>query len=172
MIPSADAMSTGGPSADALRALTALWTEVGADPGALRRVTLTGGDPILPGRFKVATAALASIGAAALAATELWRLRTGRAQTVSVDARAAAASYRSERYLRVDEAQPPDPWGKVSGYYRTGDDRFVQLHCNFPHHEAGVLEILRCGGTRNEVAVAVRGWTAVELEDALARPGM
>src|SRR5688572_1652964 len=122
-------MSSPEPS-EATRVLATLWQQAGGHPAALEQVTLTGTDPVLPGRFKVATAALASIGAAGLAAAELWRLRTGRRQRVSVEARAAAAIYRGERYLRIDGAPAPPPWGKLSGYYRTGDDRFVQLHCN------------------------------------------
>lgn len=155
-----------------MRVLAKLWEQAGCDPAALGDVTLTGGDPILPGRFKVGTAALATIGAAALAAAEIWRLRTGTRQAVSVEARAAAASFRGERYLRVDDARPPDPWGKLSGYYRTADDRFVQLHCNFPHHEAGVVRTLGCEPSREAVTAAVGGWKAGELEDALARAGM
>src|SRR5687767_925549 len=157
---------------EATRRLAGLWEQAGGDRAALEDVVLVGGDPVLPGRFKVATAALATIGAAGLAAAELWRLRTGRRQQVSVDARAAAAIFRSERYLRIDGARPPDPWAKLSGYYRTGDARFVQLHCNFPHHEAGVLRLLGCEETRDAVTDAIRGWKAAELEDALAEAGM
>jgi crotonobetainyl-CoA:carnitine CoA-transferase CaiB-like acyl-CoA transferase len=157
---------------EATRVLAKLWEQAGGDAAALDQVTLSGGDPILPGRFKVGTAALATIGAAGLAAAELWRMRTGRRQHVSVDARAAAAMFRGERYVRIDGAPPPDPWGKIAGYYRTGDARFVQLHCNFPHHEAGVLRVLGCDGTRDAVTTAVAGWKAEELEDALARADM
>jgi crotonobetainyl-CoA:carnitine CoA-transferase CaiB-like acyl-CoA transferase len=157
---------------EAATVLADLWRHVGGDEGALDQVSLTGADPVLPGRFKVATAALASIGAAGLAAAELWRLRTGRRQRVSVDARAAAAIYRGERYMRIDGVPPPEPWAKLSGYYRTGDHRFVQLHCNFPHHEAGVLRVLDCEGTREAVTAAIAGWKAAELEDALAHADM
>lgn len=57
---------------EATRGLAGLWQQAGGDPAALDQLTLTGADPVLPGRFKVATAALASIGAAGLAAAELW----------------------------------------------------------------------------------------------------
>lgn len=120
----------------------------------------------------VGTAALATIGAAGLAAAELWRLRSGRRQHVTVDVRAAAAIFRGERYLRIDGAKPPEPWGKLSGYYRAGDGRFIQLHCNFPQHEAGVVRVLGCDDTREAVGAAVAGWKAAELEDALAAAGM
>src|SRR3989441_824788 len=157
---------------DALGVLAELWRWAGEDPAALDSTRLTGGDPVLPSNFKIATAATASIAAAGLAAAELWRLRGGRRQRVAVDARAAAAAFRSERYLRVDGRQPPGAWHPVSGFYRAGDGRWIQLHCNFPHHRDGVLRVLGCDGTREAVTAAVAGWKAAELEDALAAAGL
>ncbi|MBI2525702.1 MAG: CoA transferase [Candidatus Rokubacteria bacterium] len=157
---------------DAAAALAGLWQAAGCAPEALERLSLTGCDPILPGPFKVGTAALASIGASALAAAECWRWRTGRAQAVGVEIRAAATAFRSERYLRVDGQPPADPWSPISGYYRTGDGRWMQLHCNFPHHRDGVLRILGCEASREAVGAAVLRWQAASLENALAEAGM
>jgi crotonobetainyl-CoA:carnitine CoA-transferase CaiB-like acyl-CoA transferase len=157
---------------DARGALEHLWALGGCDPSALDRVTLTGRDPVLPSNFKLGTAALATIGAAGLAAAELWRLRTGSRQTVAVDIKAAAAAFGSERYLRVNGQKAADPWSPVSGFYRAADGRWLQLHCNFPHHRDGVLRVLGCGGTREEVAAAVAGWKGAALEDELAAAGL
>jgi len=82
--------------------LADLWSAAGQPDPGLEAVSLTGSDPVLPSSFAVGTAAQATIAAAALAANELWRLRTGRRQRVGVDMRHAAAEFRSERYLRVD----------------------------------------------------------------------
>lgn len=158
--------------ADPAVALEGLWALGGGDGSALERATLTGKGPLLPGPFDVATAASATIAATGLAAAELWRQRTGRAQTVSVDARAAVAAFRSERYLRVEGRAPGEMWAPVSGFYRAGDGRFVQLHCNFPHHRDGVLRVLGCEGSRDAVSAAIAGWKAGELDDALAAAGM
>ncbi len=152
----------------AVAALTELWTRAGGDPAALTRVTLTGADPLLPTDFRIGTAATAVIAAGALAAAELWRLRTGRAQTVSVDMRAAGAQFLSERFLRVDGQPPPDVRGAIFGFYRTSDDRFVQIHGAMPHHREGILRVLGCEETRDAVAAAVGKWNGQELEDALA----
>lgn len=159
--------------ADSAAALGGLWALGGGDDGAaLDRVRFTGAGPLLPGPFDVATAASATIAATGLAAAELWRQRTGRAQTVSVDARAAVAAFRSERYLRVEGRAPGEMWAPVSGFYRAGDGRFIQIHCNFPHHRDGVLRVLGCEGSREAVSAAIAGWKAGELEDALAAAGM
>ena len=88
---------------------------------------LTGADPVLPSSFKVGTAAQATIAAAGLAAAELWRLRTGREQTVAVDMRHAAIEFRSERYMRLDGRPPGPAWNKIAGVYATGDGRKVRL---------------------------------------------
>src|SRR6476661_5710340 len=82
--------------------LADLWSHAAGEPAALARVALTGAEPALPSSFRVGAAAQTSIAAAGLAATELWRLRTGRAQTVSVDMRAAVVEFRTERHVRLD----------------------------------------------------------------------
>src|SRR5262245_4731876 len=119
-------------------ALAALWRHAGQPDAALDAVTLTGREPALPSSFAIGTAAQASIAAAALAAGELWRLRTGRQQQVGVAMRDAAIEFRSERYLRIDGAPPKELWDKIEGLYRCGDGRFVRLHTNFPHHRDGM----------------------------------
>ena len=153
-------------------ALRRIWTDADLDAGALDRISLEGDDPVLPSTYRVGAAALASIGATALAATEIWRERAGRAQQAALDVRGAAAAFRSERYMRVDDAVPPDPWSPIAGFYRAGDGRWIQLHTNFPHHRDGVLRVLGCAADKAAVAKAIEGWDAATLEDALAEANM
>ncbi|HAM58008.1 MAG TPA: carnitine dehydratase, partial [Candidatus Rokubacteria bacterium] len=75
-------------------------------------------------------------------------------------------------YLRVDGQPPADPWSPLSGFYRAGDGRWMQLHCNFPHHRDGVLRVLGCEASREAVGAAILRWQAATLEDALAEAGM
>src|SRR5207249_844961 len=154
------------------QALSALWREFGGDPAALENIELTGTDPVLPSSFPVGTAAQASIAAAALAAAELHRLRTGERQRVSVDMRHAAIECRSERYLRVEGRPSPDLWDKIAGTYRCGDGRWVRLHTNFPHHRDGVLKLLGCEYERAAIERALRDWRAEEFETAAAEAGL
>ena len=153
-------------------ALAALWRHVGNDPSALGSVTLTGAGPVLPSTFAVGTAAQASIAAAALAAAEVWRLRSGRRQQVAVDMRDAAIEFRSERYMRVDGAPPKELWDKIAGLYRAGDGRFVRLHTNFPHHRDGVLKLLNCDYSREAVQRALDDWEGETFETAAAEAGL
>jgi crotonobetainyl-CoA:carnitine CoA-transferase CaiB-like acyl-CoA transferase len=158
--------------ATAATILAGLWGRVGGDPAALGRATLGGDERVLPSEYRVGAAAMATIAATGLAASELWRLRTGRAQAVTVDARAAAIAFRSERYLSLEGVPPGQQWDPLAGFYRAGDGRFIQLHTNFPHHRAGVLAVLGAEGRREAVAAAIAGWRADALEDALAAAGM
>ncbi|MDN0074005.1 CoA transferase [Crenobacter sp. SG2303] len=155
-----------------IQALTELWQAAGLDPAALDHVRLTGHDPVLPSSFAVGTAAQASIAAAGLAAASLWQQRGGAWQQVAVDMRHAAAEFRSERYLRVDDAPSPELWDAIAGAYRCGDGRWVRLHTNFPHHRDGVLALLGCAHDRASVAAALQDWNAQAFEDAAAEHGL
>src|SRR6266699_3376329 len=128
--------------------------------------------PVLPSSFAVDAAAQATIAAAALAANELWRLRTGRRQDVSVDMRSAAIEFRSERYLRVDGQPPSEYHDPIAGLYRCGDGRWLRLHTNLPHHRDGVLALLGCRHDRAAAQRALDGWEAEKFETAAADAGL
>ena len=152
--------------------LAGLWRAAGLDDAALRDISFTGAEPVLPSSFAVGTAAQATIGAVALAAAELWRLRSGRRQHVSVDMRAAAIEFRSERYLRVDGKMPDEYHDLIAGLYRCGDGRWVRLHTNLPHHCSGLLKLLGCEHDRAAVARTLQNWRGEDLEDAAAAAGL
>lgn len=143
-----------------------IWTSVGGDPAALDRVQLTGEEPQIPSSFRVAVAGQTTIAAAGLAAAEIWRLRSGEAQDVSVDMRHAVVECRSERYLRVDDKPPPPAWDAIAGVYRTGDGRFVRCHTNFPHHRGAVCKVLGCVPEREKVQAALMQWKGEDFEAA------
>lgn len=146
--------------------LADLWTSSGGDPAALARVTLTGDEPLLPSSFRVAAAAQVGIAAAGLAAAEIWKIRSGQAQTVAVDMVHAVAECRSERYLTRDGNPPPPTWDAIAGVYKTGDGRFVRLHTNFPHHRDNVCKVLNCKPEREQVQAALMTWKAEDFETA------
>ncbi len=138
---------------------------------ALARVRLTGEEPQLPSTFRVAAAGQASIAAAGLAAAEIWKLRSGEAQDVTVDMRHAVVECRSERYLRVDDKPPPPAWDAIAGVYKTGDGRFVRCHTNFPHHRDAVCQVLACKPEREAVQSALMRWKGEDFETAAYAAG-
>jgi len=152
--------------------LVELWSDAGLDEEALEDVAFTGNEPVLPSSFAVGTAAQASIGAAALAAAELWRLRSGLRQQVSVEMRDAAIEFRSERYLRVDGKDLDDHHDPIAGLYRCGDGRWARLHTNLPHHRDGLLQLLGCNHDKAAVQRALERWPAEKLETTAAEAGL
>ncbi|MET9000883.1 CoA transferase [Amycolatopsis sp. NPDC004169] len=139
----------------------------GSAPGPFE---LTGTEDVLPGPYRVAAAATASIAAATLAAAEMLRLRDIEPGVVTADTRHAAAAFRSEQLLKVDGAGAESVWAPLSGDYRTADG-WVRLHCNYPRHEAAVCWGLGVPGTRGAVEKAVAGRSAREVEHAVVAAG-
>jgi crotonobetainyl-CoA:carnitine CoA-transferase CaiB-like acyl-CoA transferase len=144
--------------------LADLWRLAGGEPSAPDAVKLTGEEPVLPSSFRVAAAAQASIAASALAAAEIWRLRTGEAQSVAVDMLHAAVECRSERYLTVNGKPAPPSWDPTAGIYRTRDARHVRLHTNFKHHRAAVCKVLGCEAEREKIQAALMQWDGEAFE--------
>jgi crotonobetainyl-CoA:carnitine CoA-transferase CaiB-like acyl-CoA transferase len=128
-------------------------------------------DPILPTPFKIAETASATLASVGLAVSDLWELRTGRRQSLSINTRHATASLRSTKYLRLDGAKVSTERNDVMGMYPTRDGRWSYLHCNFPNHRAVALKVLNVPEDRRAVANAVAKWDALELEEAIIAAG-
>jgi crotonobetainyl-CoA:carnitine CoA-transferase CaiB-like acyl-CoA transferase len=152
--------------------LARLTRAAGIDDATLGNVSFTGSEPVLPSSFAVGTAAQATIAAAALAAAELWRQRTGHCQRVGVDMRDAAVEFRSEHYLRVDGQPYKEYHDSIARLFRCGDGRWVRLHTNLPHHRDGLLALLKCAHDPVAVQETLKGWKAEELETAAAEAGL
>src|SRR5215207_624549 len=165
-------MIAGMTAPSASKLLADLWRIAGQPDAGLQTVTLTGSEPALPSSFAIGTVAQATVAASALAANELWHLRTGRRQRVSVGMRHAGIEFRSERYLRLDGKPPEEHRDKTVGVYRTGDGPWIRLHTNLPHHRAGTLKLLGADYDRASVQRAIDRWEAFKLEDAAAAAGL
>ncbi len=148
--------------------LSTILSTVGWDPGRASEVEFTGGsDPILPTPFRIGETAAASLAAVGLSVSDLWHLRTGRRQEVKVDARQAAASLRSGKYLAMDGAPVSAERTPVMGVYPAKNGRWSYLHCNFPNHRDAALGVLGVEEDREAVRRAVAQWDALELEEAI-----
>ena len=127
-----------------------------------------GSDPVFRTPWRIAEAGAGALGAVALAVSDLWRLRTGKPQTASVDRRAAAASLRSNTYVRRN-GERPVAWDPLTGHYPTRDGRHVFIHTNHPHHRAGALRIAGAvDDSKEALAAAVATWDGLALEEAIA----
>lgn len=120
----------------------------------------------------VAQLALDSV-ALSSAAVDLARVARGLgdAAPVRVDPLRVAASFGSERLLRVD-GEPPSAWAPLSGFWRTADG-WVRTHANYPHHERALRAVVGVASDahRDDVAASIARLDALDLEDRAAASG-
>ena len=136
--------------------------ELGLAPDVLEITGAAG----LPGAFRVADAATASVGAALLAASR-WL----GAERAHLDVADATGVFLADRRLLVD-GRAPELWDPVAGDYPTADG-WVRLHTNYLWHRAAALRALGlpAEAARADVAAAVAGRAAVEVETAVVAAG-
>ena len=150
---------------DALRTILPIagWSEDRA-----REVEITGGtDPILPTPFRITETGTATLAAVGLAVNDLWELRTGRRQKISIDARQATASLRSGTYLKMEDTPVDFGRNSVMGTYPAKNGRWSYVHANFPNHREAALKVLGVPEDPQAVRKAVAKWDALELEEAI-----
>ncbi len=138
-------------------------------------VRLSGADPYAVGpvisTFRIGESVAAVLGAQAAAVCEIWRRRTGRTQTVSIDAMAGAmASYsvgfQSQHGSTIAQPEPSYP---LVDLYPAKDGRWFMLHGAYPLLRNGLLSLLGCSMEPASIARAVAGWDAFALEEEIAR---
>ena len=132
-------------------------------------VSFSGADPVLPIPYRVGETGAAALAALGTAVTQLWALRGGGRQRVSVDVRAAAASLRSARYLRIN-GEAPKIWDPMSGFYPVRDG-WISIHCNFANHREAALRVLQAGENREKAELKSAAWAGEALEDAIHAAG-
>ncbi|MGI9608462.1 MAG: CoA transferase [Acidimicrobiales bacterium] len=127
-------------------------------------VELTGSVPGDRSAFRVGLAASAASSSVPAAVADILGM-----PSATLDPALALAGFCG--YVRREGEKVP-AWAPLSGYYRTADDRLVQLHCNFAHHAAGVAARLGVPEDREAFERAIATWKAEELETALIDDGM
>ncbi len=158
-------------SATAFDALDELVALCGLEPPRAGQVSIAGDDPVLPVRYRLGAASAAALAATGLAVDQLWQLRGGKPQQVSVGVRAAVATLRSARYLQVNGKPLPPMWDAFSGIYAVRDGRWVSIHCNFANHREAALKVLGNPADREAAKKAALAWEGAALEDAIHAAG-
>lgn len=139
-------------------------------------VTVLSSDPVLPTRFRIGDTCAAVLAGIGIAVNDLWEMKTGRRQTVSIDVRRAAAGLRSSDHVQhgdgngafhssVDQAHLD--MRKLTQPWPTKDGRHVLPHFGLPNLRARTLKLLGCDATPKSVADAVARWDALDLEAAI-----
>lgn len=131
-------------------------------------------------RFQAEAAAAAVLAAVGTMAAELWTLRSGQTQDVSVSPREAGAalfSFARQKFqdpslappMRPDDASRGTP---AMGFFPTKDGRHVFLHPSFPASAAGLHRLLGSPADVDEVTATTMTWNAMDLENAIAEAGL
>jgi CoA-transferase family III len=147
--------------------LSAMWHSLGGPAEILESVDFAGSGE-LPSVFAVSDFAAAAVGAAGAATAELVGMKLGNLPRVSVSRRLSSLWYGWS--IRPDGWKMPAPWDPASGDYATTDG-WIRLHTNAPHHREAALRVLSTPADKAQVAQAVSGWNADELESAVVGSG-
>ena len=144
-----------------------LWTALGGQAERLSHLAFRS-EGSLPSAFFTTELAAASIASAGLALGEWLESDSGAGTSLVVDRR--LASFWFSTSLRPQGWAPPGMWDAIAGNYATRDG-WIRLHTNAPHHRDAALRVLGTGNDREQVAAAVAGWNAGDLELAIVAEG-
>ena len=141
-------------------------------------IALSGTDPFYKTPFRVGETVSAALALVGIAANDLWALRHGRRQGLSLDVRHAAASLRTVDYTRKQKPDgqyapvpPSDSMAQmltVTQPWPTQDGKWLLPHLNLPSLSKKVLGVLQCEHTVEGVSSSVARWKGEDLEQAIA----
>ena len=152
------------------RLLGEAWAALGGG-GSGTELQVTGVRGSLPSHLPVEDTAVACAGAALLAGADLQARRGGPvARTARLDRGHVAAAFRSEAYLRLNGAPTGTGFAPLSRFWRTRDG-WVRTHGNYPWHREALLRALGTGEDPDQVAAAIKGRAANEVEDLVVSAG-
>ena len=92
------------------------------------------------------------------------------ARTARLDRGHVAAAFRSEAYLRLNGAPAGAGFAPLSRFWPTRDG-WVRTHGNYPWHREALLRALGTGEDPDQVAAAIAGRAAHEVEDLVVGAG-
>jgi len=139
-------------------------------------ISITGSDPVLNTHFRLAATASAAIAGIGVAVNDLWELKTGRRQSIAIDAAAATAALKSKNYFQAKNTNgvfenvtdiSHEANRGLTGIFQTKDGRWLLPHFGLDHLRRRMLDLLQADANPNSIAKAVAKWDALELENAI-----
>ena len=139
-------------------------------------VSVTGSDPVLNTHFRLAATASAAISGIGVAVNDLWELKTGRRQSIAIDAAAATAALKSKNYFQAKNTNgvfenvtdiSHEANRGLTGIFQTKDGRWLLPHFGLDHLRRRMLDLLQADANPNSIAKAVAKWDALDLENAI-----
>jgi hypothetical protein len=133
---------------------------------------IAGDSPVFTNAYEADGVAAVAVALTGRAAADLWALRSGYSQAVSVDVSTAAAMTASLTFDRINSQSVVQARSPVTDFYRCRAGDWIHLHGGLPHLAEGTLGLLQCEDSRESIQAAVRGWDSGELEEELAARGL
>lgn len=140
------------------------------------QLTISGNDPVLSTRFRIGATCAAVLGGVGTAVSDIWELRTGRQQSVSVDVRHAAAALGSTGHMLREAgdggwvsviSDEHKAMRRITQPWPARDGRWFLPHFGLPNLRERVLRVLDCEPNPESVSRAVARWDALDLEAAI-----
>ena len=166
---------------DPMRELRDVLAVTGHSPGdAGGTIRFEGRDPIISSPWPLATMAGVALMAKAVAMADLWRVRTGEAQDLSVDLRQVLhrlCPFYDKKWELLNGYAPGAPSDPANPFmpshmYQTRDGRRMQLLNIYPRTKTAALAFFGTNDDPRAVGEAVRRWDGLELEEAANRAGL
>jgi crotonobetainyl-CoA:carnitine CoA-transferase CaiB-like acyl-CoA transferase len=157
---------------DARTALANLTASLGFDGHAADRVTFTGEEQQDISCHRISTASAVSFAAQGTAIAELWRLRTGTDQSVSVDLGRATQGLNPHAHTIRDGVGRNQVTHAMPWCYPTADGRYVLLVLGSarPHQMERTLETAGVSAPA-DLGPALARWDAQAFEEAIYAKG-
>ena len=144
------------------------------DPGELE---IFGIDPVMDSKFRLGEVAAAAHASVGVGVNDIWELKTGRRQKIQISVRSAAASLRSNKYIKIRHAngeyrdlidKEHEFNRQLNGIYPTRDGRWALPHFGLNHLRDRMLGLLGACPNQLSISKADSTWDAIDLENAIA----
>lgn len=143
-------------------------------------VSFTGKDPIISSPLPLATMAGVSLMAKAIAVADIWRMRTGQSQNLSINLGQVLhrlCPFYDRKWELLNGCPPGTPEDLKKPFmpscmYETLDNRRIQLVNPYPKSKAETLKLLGCHEDPSAIAEIVKKWNSFKLEEAANRHGI
>jgi crotonobetainyl-CoA:carnitine CoA-transferase CaiB-like acyl-CoA transferase len=143
-------------------------------------IDFVGKDPILKSPWPLATMAGVALMAKAVGVADLWRYRTGRSQSLSIDLRKAPhrlCPFYDKKWELLNGHPPQSPSDPTNAFspshmYPTRDGRWIQLLNIYPKAKTRELAFLGCADNPGAISEVTRRWNSFELEEKANAAGL
>lgn len=142
-------------------------------------ISVTDIHPVTKTLFQVDQIATACYMANATVLNDIWELRTGNRQKITIDQGHAALSLVSFMLVAQNDHPIgyPDrhrtwPSYPIMDSYKTLDGRRVYIDGVYPHLRDGLLDLLNCPNNALALTSAIAQWNAQDLEDQINKRGL